>query len=462
MIISFLVSRLYYQQKILSEIKAENLEKTSKLNTQEDLVRTLIIRKNELKNDQKELYTRADEYKQNAQNLRIELDQKSNKLINLESNINEQRIKLNAEKEKISELKLQFITQKNELKTEFKVMSTEIIKERQKEINEKNHEGINLLIAPLSQQITSFQKRVNEVHFDIIKGNSSLEAEVKKITDIGINLREEANNLASSLKGNPQQRGAWGEAQLERTLEMSGLIKDAHYGKHSSFKDESGNNKQTDYLIKLPDNKHIIIDSKVSLIAYNNASSSKLETERITAMNSHVKSIEKHIDQLAEKDYTNLVGMQSPNFVLMFMPIEPAYIAALQHSKELFNYGYHKNIVLVSHTTLIPILRTISNLWMLDKSNHEAQNISKKAGDIYNSVCTVAERFQKLGVTLNTASTHYNLVVKSISGQQGLQKKVEEFTHLSNKISKKMPEITDKHILYESSQIDIKPIKMAN
>src|SRR5690625_2448378 len=171
------------------------------------------------------------------------------------------------------------------------------------------------------------------------------------------------------------------------------------------------------------------------------------------SMSEHVKAVRKHIDDLASKDYTNLVGMRSPSFVLMFMPIEPAYIEALKNNKDLFEYGYKKGIVLVSHTTLIPILRTVSNLWMIERSNAEAREISEKAGDIYNSVCTVAERLSKLGGTLSTVSNHYNNTVKALAGQQGLYGKVDRFSQLSAKVSKSLPHLEATHVDFETERL---------
>jgi len=163
-------------------------------------------------------------------------------------------------------------------------------------------------------------------------------------------------------------------------------------------------------------------------------------------MEEHVRAVKGHIDDLASKDYTNVLGMRSPSFVLMFMPIEPAYIEALKHKKDLFDYGYRKGIVLVSHTTLIPILRTVSNLWMIERSNAEAREISEKAGDIFNTVSTLAERLAKLGNTLNTAGGHYNDTITALAGKQGLYGKVERFRTLSTKVSKDLPKIEHRHI----------------
>ena len=273
--------------------------------------------------------------------------------------------------------------------------------------------------------------------------------------EMGLKMRDEATRLTSALKGDSQKRGAWGEAQLERTLQMSGLVQGEHYEKQSSFKDNDGKQKKTDYLIKLPDNKHIVIDSKVSLISYEKAVSAETESERQLAMNDYIRSVKKHIDDLASKEYANLNGINSPSFVLMFMPIEPAYIEALKHDKSLFGYGYDKHIILLSHTTLIPILRTVANLWIMDKSYKEASKISEKAGDIYNSVCSVFQRFEKLGHTLNTASGHYNDVVTALAGKQGLQGKVERFTQISKKASKEMPQLESRHFHCDTSKLEM-------
>ena len=344
---------------------------------------------------------------------------------------------------------------KQSLTKEFENLAGKIFEEKGKTFTQTSQTSIDSMLKPFREQIEGFQKRVNDVHDESIKGNTSLNSEIKKVLDIGLKMSSEANNLTSALKGDSQQRGAWGEAQLHRTLEMSGLVEDAHFEVQSAFKDADGKNKYTDYLIKLPDGKHIIIDSKVSLIAYDRAVGAETPEEHNLAMIEHIKSVRKHIDDLSSKDYTNLIGMHSPSFVLMFMPIEPAYIEALKNNKDIFEYGYKKGIVLVSHTTLIPILRTVSNLWMIERSNHEAREISEKAGEIYNSVCTVAERLNKLGGTLNTASNHYNSTVKALAGQQGLYGKVDRFTQLSAKVNKSLPSIEPSHVDFEQERLSL-------
>lgn len=350
---------------------------------------------------------------------------------------------------------LQLKETKQSLNKDFENLANKIFEEKGKTFTHTSQASIDHMLKPFREQIEGFQKRINDVHDASIKGNTGLNAEIKKVLDIGLQMSQEANNLTSALKGDSQQRGAWGEAQLQRTLEMSGLIEDAHYEVQSAFKDSEGKNKQTDYLIKLPDDKQIIIDSKVALNAYDRAVGAKTPEEHQLAMNEHFKAVRKHIDDLASKDYTNLIGMRSPSFVLMFMPVEPAYIEALKSQKDLFEYGYKKGVVLVSHTTLIPILRTVSNLWMMERSNAEAREISERAGDIYNQVCMVAERLSKLGGTLNTASKHYNNTITALAGQQGLYGKIDRFSQLSAKVSKSLPPMEPTHMDFENERLSL-------
>ncbi|PKH84150.1 DNA recombination protein RmuC [Pseudomonas sp. Choline-02u-1] len=373
----------------------------------------------------------------------------------LSSEHTELKTTLQKREEHFQEQMLQLADTRKSLTQEFENLANKIFEEKGKTFTQTSQTSIDGMLKPFRDQIEGFQKRINDVHDASLQGNTSLNTEIKKVLDIGLKMSSEANNLTSALKGDSQQRGAWGEAQLRRTLEMSGLVEEAHYEVQSAFKDAEGRSKQTDYLIKIPDGKHMIIDSKVSLVAYDRAVSASTPEEYQLALVEHVKSVRRHIDDLASKDYTNLIGMRSPSFVLMFMPIEPAYIEAMKHNKDLFEYGYRKGIVLVSHTTLIPILRTVSNLWMLERSNADAREISEKAGEIYNQVCIVAERLSKLGGSLNTASNHYNNTVKALAGQQGLYGKVERFDKLSAKVSKTLPQLEPVHVDFEVERLSL-------
>ncbi|MCH2192032.1 MAG: DNA recombination protein RmuC [Gammaproteobacteria bacterium] len=415
-------------------------------------IQSLIAQTAELRASREEKIAQVQSLEHERAGLREIQENSQRKISRLESDIREQKTKLEAEQDKLNELKHQFEQQKQELKNEFRVVSEKIISDRQKVLAEQNKEGVGALLKPLQEQIQGFEKRVNQVHDESVKGTATLRAEIENVQKMGISMQAEASNLANALKGDAQQRGAWGEAQLERTLELSGLVQHDHYEKQTSFLDQQGKRKQTDYIIKLPEDKCIIIDSKVSLNAYEKACAGEIE-DQSSAMKLHVAAVRRHIDELASKEYTNLSSLHSPDFILMFMPIEPAYIEAMKHDTELFAYGYARNVILVSHTTLVPILRTVANLWMLDRSNKEARLIGEKASDIYNSVATVSERLVKLGKTLNTASTHYNDTITSLAGVQGLQGKVARFSELSSKATKAMPAVEEKNIEFETTKL---------
>lgn len=337
----------------------------------------------------------------------------------------------------------QFEEQKKLLKQEFENLANTIFEEKEKTFSHANQSSLDAILKPFKEQIDGFQKRVNDVHADTIKRHSHLETEIKHLRDIGLNMRDEASHLASALRGDKKTVGTWGEVQLERTLQLAGLTSGDHYEREANFKDCEGNNKRPDFVIKMPDNKHIIIDSKVSLVDYDRAIAANTETERKCALDAHVKAMRNHVDNLASKDYSHLLDMESPRFVFMFMAIEPAYLEAIKHNKNLFNDAYNKGIVMVSHTTLMPILKTVANVWMLAKSTSEAREIGAKAGDIYRQVCLVAERLQQLGHTLHTASKHYNNTVTALVGQRGLHGKIERFKQLTS--SKPMPSLQPLH-----------------
>lgn len=404
--------------------------------------------------------TALEEAREQVAGLRQERDQQKNtfqelqeRYHSLSSEHTELKTTLQRREEHFQEQLAQFAESREALTREFENLANKIFEEKGKTFTHTSQTSIDSMLKPFREQIEGFQKRINEIHDVSLKGATDLNAEIRKVLEIGLKMSAEANNLTSALKGDSQQRGAWGEAQLRRTLEMSGLIEDTHFEVQSSFRDGEGKQKQTDYLIKLPDGKHIIIDSKVSLVAYDRAVSAETPEAHNLAMAEHIKSVQRHIDDLASKDYSNLAGMRSPNFVLMFMPIEPAYIEALKNKKDLFEYGYKKNIVLVSHTTLIPILRTVSNLWMIERSNTEAREISESAGDIYNQVCMVAERLQRLGGTLSTVSNHYNSTVTALVGRQGLYGKVDRFSQLSARASKTLPQLEPAHMDFETERL---------
>ncbi len=324
------------------------------------------------------------------------------------------------------------------LKKEFENLANRIFEDKGKSFTSASQTSLEAMLKPFREQIAGFQTRINEVHSESLRGNTALEKEIQKVLEIGLEMNSQASNLSVALKGDKKTAGNWGEAQLQRTLELAGLQSGEHYDTQTAFRDEAGRRKLPDFIVRLPDSKHIVIDSKVSLVDYDRAIAAETDEACNEALNAHAQAVRNHIDDLASKDYANLPELGSPDFVLMFMPIEPAYIEAMKHNKELFNYGYQKGVIMVSHTTLMPILRTVANLWMIEQGNREAKEISNRAGDIYNQVCLVAERLSKLGNTLRAATNHYNETVTGVVGKQGLHGKVERFQLLSAKANREM------------------------
>ncbi|WP_322997636.1 DNA recombination protein RmuC [Castellaniella sp.] len=345
----------------------------------------------------------------------------------------------------IQELQQAFDQSKAAMRVEFQNLANQVLEEKGKAFAQTSQTSLDGLLRPFREQIDGFQKRVNEIHDASLRGQTQLGAEIRRVLDIGLKMSTEANTLATALKGDKKTTGNWGEIQLERSLQLAGLVPGDHYQAQASFRDESGNRLQPDFVIKLPDDKHMVIDSKVSLVDYDRAIAAQTDAEREAALAAHVQAVRHHIDDLARKDYSNLIGLKSPSFVLMFMPIEPAYIEAMKHNRDLFDYGYRQNVIMVSHTTLMPILRTVANLWMIARSNEQTRALSDMAGGLYNQVAVVAERLQKLGNTLNTVNTHYNSAVTAVAGQQGLYGKVNRFAELSAKANKQMPDLEPMH-----------------
>jgi len=352
----------------------------------------------------------------------------------------------------IEQLQLLNETREN-LKKEFENLANRIFDDKGKSFTSTSQASLEALLKPFREQITGFQSRINEVHSESIRGHTALEKEIQKVLEVGLEMNIQASNLSVALKGDKKAAGNWGEAQLERTLELAGLQAGEHYESQTAYRDGEGKRKLPDFIIKLPDGKSLIIDSKVSLVDYDRAIAADTDEERAEALNAHARAVRNHIDDLSSKDYTNLPGIGSPDFVMMFMPIEPAYIEAMKHNKGLFNYGYGKGVVMVSHTTLMPILRTVANLWMVEQSNREAKEISGRAGDIYNQVCLIADRLHKLGNTLKAANNHYNDTVKGLVGQQGLHGKVERFQQLSARANKDMAALEPIHEEIENNRL---------
>ena len=330
--------------------------------------------------------------------------------------------------------------QKRVLKSEFENLANKIFDEKGKKIDQANTTSLGHILTPLKAQIDGFQKRVNDIHEASERGNVALGNEIAKVADVGLKMQTDAISLTQALKGDSQVLGAWGEAQLERTLQMSGLENDTHYSVQDSFT-SGGKTKRTDVVIRLPDERCMVIDSKMTLTDYERYTSSKNETEAAANLKAHIATVRGHVKSLSAKDYSNLPGLDTPDYILMFMPIESAYIEALKHDKELFSFAHQMNIILVSHTTLVPLLRVVSSLWPLQKTSKQARELGDVALEVWNKVCGVTDVVRDLGKSLNSSGNHYGKLVNSLVGQQGLAKKVKRFDELSINAKKSLSQL---------------------
>ena len=374
----------------------------------------------------------------NAQ-LQAELSLLQQKLATLQADLSAQTATL-TEREASHQNQIKWAeSSRTALKAELENIGQKLLSASGKTLETTNQKSLDSLLKPLGEKIDQFQTRVNQVHTDMIRNSASLSEQVKHLESVGLSMSGEANNLTRALKGDKKLVGNWGEAQLEKTLELAGLRRGEHFDAQVAFRDERGDKYLPDFIIRLPEGKNLIVDSKVSLVDYERAVAADTDAERTLSLEAHAKAVKQHIDSLSAKDYANLPGVQSPDFVLMFMPVEPAYIEVMRSQRELFNYGYQKNVVLVSHTTLMPILRTVANLWMIEHGNREAQEISSRAGDIYNTVCLLGERLFALGASISTTANKYNDALKAVQGKQGLVGKVSRFQSLSQRANRDFP-----------------------
>ena len=405
--------------------------------------------------EMRSLRERLDEARDAVSDKNLELTGANSRVNDLDRQLTRLQAEQKEKQSAFETLKQSFEQSREQLKTEFQNLANKVLEEKGRLFAQSSTSSLDTMLKPFREQISAFQQRVNQVHDEAVKGNASLGTEIKQVLEIGLRMSAEANNLTLALKGDKKTTGNWGEIQLEKTLELAGLVKGDHYDAQPRFKDGEGQNRQPDFVVKLPDDKHMVIDSKVSLVDYDRALSAETEAEQGLALQAHVKAVKQHIDDLSRKDYTNLIGMRSPSFVLMFMPIESAYIEAMKNNRDLFNYGYQRNVVMVSHTTLMPILKTVANLWMVSRSSAQAQEISDRAGEIYNQVAVVAENLKKLGDTLGTVSNHYNRTVTALAGRQGLYGKVSRFNELSAKANKTLPPIEPHHGDYQVERLSL-------
>jgi DNA recombination protein RmuC len=336
---------------------------------------------------------------------------------------------------------------KKSLKQEFNQLAERIFEDKSKKFDDISLKGLGGLLDPLKVQLDSFRKRVDAVHGEQIQGQAGLRNELDNLRKLNQQITDEAANLTKALKGDKKLQGNFGEQHAELLLQQAGLRKDIEYQREPNFKDQDNQNRRPDFIINLPDGKHIIIDSKVSLNDYSRYFSADDEVQQQQAMMAHVGNIENHINSLSDKDYPKLKGMNAPDFVFMFMPIEPAFLMALEAKPELFNQAYERRIAIVTPTTLLPVLRTVASLWEVDKQNRSTELLAEQAGRVYDRLRVFVEKMEKLGLQLNTAQTTYDDAWRSLySGRGNLVGQAERFRELGVRAKKPLPNSVTDHI----------------
>ncbi len=322
---------------------------------------------------------------------------------------------------------------------DFELAAKKLFESGQEKLNATGKQNLESVLSPFKEQLTSFNKRVEDIYHKENTQRNQLVGQIAALQKQAQAISSEANNLAKALKGENKTQGGWGEIVLERLLEQSGLTKGREYETQNTYKNEDGKNLRPDVIIHLPDNKDIIIDAKVSLTHFESWSNSDEQEQRESSLKAHVESVRSHIRGLSLKNYEGLEGVKTLDFVFLFMPIESAYVIALQHSPNLFKEAYEKNIVLVSPSSLMVALRTVETIWRYEKQNKNAEAIAESAGKLYDQFVRVVESLDEVGRFIDKAGEAFEQSKKRLStGKGNLFRRVELLRELGAKTSKRL------------------------
>ncbi len=319
---------------------------------------------------------------------------------------------------------------------DFELVANKILEEKSSKFTLQNQENLDKILKPFQEKIQNFEKKVEATQKDTIERNSALREQIKNLTALNEQMSKEANNLTKALKGDNKTQGNWGELVLERVLEKSGLEKDREYFVQQSFTTEEGSRVLPDIVIHLPENKRMIIDSKVSLSAYERYVNEEDDLLKDQSLKEHIASLRRHVVQLSDKNYQDLYQVESPDFVLLFIPIEPAFAIAINFDNQLYNQAFEKNIVIVTPSTLLATLRTIDSMWNNEKQQQNALEIAIQAGRLYDQFVLLTEDLIKVGNQLRTVQGSYDTTMKKLTGQGNLIRKVESLKKLGIKQKK--------------------------
>lgn len=373
--------------------------------------------------------------------LNAELAIEKEKVLKTETRIARAEEIFKSQEEKFATLKSELENVHKKYSTEFENIANKILDEKSQKFVEQNKTSMDVILNPLKDNIKRFEEQVQKSYKTESDERITLKTEIRNLIDLNKQISEEANNLTKALKGENKTQGNWGELILEKVLERSGLVKDQEYRLQYSTNNDSGKRIQPDAVIMLPDNKNIIVDAKVSLIAYEALVNSTSDDERAVLIKDHLLSIRNHIKILSEKNYQTSTDFNTPDFVLLFVPIESSFSVAVQADQELFNFAWDKKIVIVSPSTLLATLRTIASVWKQERQTKNAIEIAKQSGALYDKFVGFLQDMDKIDSSIEATRTAYNNAkTKLNTGSGNLVKRAQEIEKLGAKATKSIPQ----------------------
>ena len=362
-------------------------------------------------------------------------------LMNLRTELGAKNEEIKHLKEKLEELSTSKKEDETRLKETFKNLANQILENNSEKFKKQNKEQIGDLLSPLGKELEQFKNKVEQTNKEHIQRNSALTEKIRSLESLNIKLSQDAINLTNALKGDSKTQGDWGEIQLEVLLEKSGLMDGVHFSTQGGYKDEEGKTKKPDFIVHLPENKHLIIDSKVSLTAYEAYYNADDEAHKEIALKKHIDSIRNHFNELSGKNYPSLYGINAPDHVLMFVPIEPALMLALHQDQRIYLDALDKNIVLLSTSTLLATLSTIASIWKQEDQKRNVLEIAKEGGLLYDKFEGFISDLLTVGNSLKNSQESYEKAMnKLVEGRGNIIKKVENLKSLGAKTKKSLPQ----------------------
>ena len=390
-----------------------------------------------LKSEREFLSKSAEKSESEVKEHKLELDQLKERLTTIKENNARIAQREESLREEMSKWKGEKLKGDEEMRLRFENLANKIIDKKTEKLDESSQKNLKTILDPLKEKLKSFEDKVEKIYKEENDQRVSLKTEVKNLLDLNKQLSKEANNLATALRGDNKAQGNWGELILERVLENSGLTNGREYKMQYTEADEHGKPLRPDVIVDLPDNKHIIIDAKVSIVAYERYSQAEGKAEKEAFLKEHIQSVKAHVKGLSEKNYQGLQKLNTPDFVLLFMPIESALGLAAGNDDDLWNYAWQRKIVLVSPATLLATLRTVSSIWKHEKQNVNALEIARQAGTMLDKFNNFTEDMINLGKRMDTAKNSYEGAMnKLIEGKDNLVVKSQKLKELGVKSKK--------------------------